>query len=426
MTVISIEEQPEFINNIRVDEIYHILDANDIERLRVLTFTQDGLVNSEIRSRAWPLLIGMDSFLDIYLNEISKQERTDIQHKDSEQVLKDVERSFISNEFESDIELQNLRFRLNRLILRVLSSIPGINYYQGYHDIGAMVILNFNNDDEAFKFFYILTLRYLRDHMMKGIEPTMKQLEIVPDLIKRLDHELYEVIELVKPVYSISPIITLFTHDIMNLNNLSIIWDFILSYDDPQLIIYIFVSMMLYYKEDIIMDLNELSDSSVNSKDSNYDLDLVHVVLTNFIRNHLNINSLDSKLEIYNILKITNKIKKQIPLKSLKSFKSISKFSFLKSKSTSLTILALQFEEFNKNEMKLRKRESKMKKLQNSKTIIKRRISKAPIIFKISLGVGILGIILHSTTKSGKFGIGNDFARNFITFWDCLRDRTLG
>jgi hypothetical protein len=418
-----------------VDEINDILDANDIDRLRELIFTEDGLVNKEIRQRAWPLLIGLDPFLDMYLKETIKQHvSNDIVHKDAEQVLKDVERSFIYlnsynyNDTENENEIKLLKKRLNTLILRILNVIPGINYYQGYHDIASIVILTFADDDEAFKFLYILTLRYLRDHMMNGIDPTMNQLDLIPELIGRLDNDLYEIIKPLKSVYAISSIISIFTHDITNFNNVSVIWDFILRFDDPQMIIYIFVSLMIYYKDDIFMDLNEMSDSTVNSKDTSYDLDIVHVVLSKFIRTHLNISSLDSKLEIFNVLKMAINIKKKIPLTKLKYFNKISQFSFLKSKSTSLTILSLQIEEYRKYERKQRKRNETIKKLQKSNLIIKRNFSKVPMIIKVSIGFGIIAIILHTTIKSStiRLGIGigrGDISKMMGAFWNCFKQK---
>lgn len=428
MTVSDEEKVKADVPKFNYTRIMEMLDANDIDRLREMVCTSDGLIDSSIRERAWPLFINCDQSISATLSDEKFQDLK--QHKDADQVLKDVERSFIylnddcnktmiGNTYE---DLDFLRKRLNKLILRVLIAIPGINYYQGYHDVASMVVLKFHNDKDAFQFLYTLTLRFLRDHMMNGIDPTMKQLNLIPEILSLIDYDLYQIIKPLNPVYALSSIISLFTHDIINLYDSSVIWDFLLARDDPQLVIYIYVALMVYYKDDILVDLNEMSDSSIGSKDIQYDIDILHVVLNNFIRTHLNVNSLDSKLEVYNVLKLAIDIQHKAPLSRLKSFKKISVFSFLKSKSTSVTILNLQIEEYKKYESRMHKEKYILKKL-NGTALIKRKIHQAPIVFKLSLGVGILGIILHTTYKQpGNRLIEGHLTQRFSLLWEHLLD----
>lgn len=410
-----------------IHEMTGMLDANDIDRLReAVLCTSDRLLDNSIRSRAWPLFIGQDPNLDVYMKSILDKDTTEEAcHKDTDQVMKDVDRSFIylSDTAAQHSDIEFLRKRLFKIIMNVLKAIPGINYYQGYHDVATLVVLTFEDDYEAFQFLYILTLRYLRDHMMTSIRPTMKQLDIIPELISHIDYDLYLILKQSQPVYALSSIISLFTHDITNIADISLIWDFIFACDDPQLIIYIYTALLIYYKDDIIIDLNEMSDSSIDSVGSRYDVDIVHAVLNTFIRTHLSIDSIDSKLEVYNVLKLALDLKRKIPLTKLKSFKQISKFSFLKSKSTSITVLALQIKEHQRYESQLKKKRLMNKKLNNSE-LLKRELRRSPMILRASLGVCILGVILHTTYKNSgiKIGIGNELARNVTALWNCMKD----
>lgn len=406
MTIEKIGDGDEPLDS-TMSEIMDTLDASDVNRLRKLVCTQDGLFNQSIRERAWPLLVGLDPYLEVYTEELLKTSGeldAHQQHRDFEQITKDVERSFIyinSDDTREEEAVMNLKNRLSKLILNVLVSIPELNYYQGYHDVASMVVLTFTDDKEAFRFLYTLTLRYLRDHMMKGIDPTMQQLSLIPELLACLDKDFSCILEDLKPVYAISSIITLFTHDITNFEAISLIWDFIFALDDPQMILYVYVSLIMYYKDDIIIDINQMSDSSVDSKTSVYDLDVVHVVLTNFIRRHLNANSLDSKLEVFNILKLAMATRRKVSLSKLKSYKPISGCSILKSKSTSLALLKMQVEEYRKYELRVQRRKQIV-----AKTRLKSHMLNAPMLVSCSLGVGILGVILHFSYRQGGMKVG--------------------
>lgn len=288
------------------NELLMILDANDIVRLKNYPYSDEGLVNDEIRERAWPILLGINPFLDSYLNELYKQNVIDWMHldpntfhKDADQVQKDVDRSFNTLYSTSSCyhhkgkSVEDLKKRLFKLIMLVLKAIPQSNYYQGYHDVALMALLHFSDDCSSFKFLYMLTLKYLRDHMMSGIHPTIVQLDLIPDIIKQIDFQFYLIVQRVNPIYALSSIISLFTHEIENYQDVSIIWDSIFLNDDPQLPIYLYAALLIYYKEDIIMDLTEICDSS-GEINFDFDVDIVHSVLSKFIKKNLSINSIDS------------------------------------------------------------------------------------------------------------------------------------
>ena len=410
------------------NELLMILDANDIVRLKNYPYSDEGLVNDEIRERAWPILLGINPFLDSYLNELYKQNVIDWMHldpntfhKDADQVQKDVDRSFNTLYSTSSCyhhkgkSVEDLKKRLFKLIMLVLKAIPQSNYYQGYHDVALMALLHFSDDCSSFKFLYMLTLKYLRDHMMSGIHPTIVQLNLIPDIMKQIDFQFYLIIQRVNPIYALSSIISLFTHEIENYQDVSIIWDSIFLNDDPQLPIYLYAALLIYYKEDIIMDLTEICDSS-GEINFDFDVDIVHSVLSKFIKKNLSINSIDTKHEVYKIIQLSLNLRKSVPMSSLKSFKHIYKNSFLKCTSGSLTVFQSLADEYHRYEMKqLRKKKHG--------ALIKRNKNNMISLLKISAGVGILGIILHVTFKQPtRFGIESNFAKAYINVYQSIRE----
>ena len=135
MTIEKIGDGDEPLDS-TMSEIMDTLDASDVNRLRKLVCTQDGLFNQSIRERAWPLLVGLDPYLEVYTEELLKTSGeldAHQQHRDFEQITKDVERSFIyinSDDTREEEAVMNLKNRLSKLILNVLVSIPELNYYQ--------------------------------------------------------------------------------------------------------------------------------------------------------------------------------------------------------------------------------------------------------------------------------------------------------
>lgn len=417
MTITDDSRADKLDHQVYLKEISNILEANDLSRLTKVFSVENGLINNEVREQAWPIMIKSDTV------DVPKYSDLGNIHKDDEQVKKDVDRSFISldsNKYDCQM-VGELRNRLHRLILKVLIALPELNYYQGYHDVASIVVLVFSDDIMAYRFLYCLSLKYLRDHMMCNIDPTVKQLDIIPELVKSIDLELYEVINNVAPVYALSSIISLFTHDITNVDYVAVVWDFIFLKGSPQMVIYIYVALLVYYKEEIFIELNEMSDSSLNTK-SDFDLDIVHAVLNKFIGVHFNSFSIDSKHELFNVLMLADRLCKKHRLKKLKTFCNLSNYSFLKRRTYSLLILKLQ---------------SKEVLLEASKKTIKHNINNKPKIsstliftrskiFKLSLGVGIIGIILNATLRGGSFnrsGIIAETTRKFHLFWDFIFDR---
>ncbi|GME79029.1 unnamed protein product [Ambrosiozyma monospora] len=274
--------------------------------------------------------------------------------------------------------------------------------------------------------------------MLPNIESSVKQLSLIPELLSDIDYTFYKIIGTIQPVYALSSIISLFAHDLNKFDDLCLIWDFVFVHNDPSLFIYIYATLLIYYRDDILTDLDEISGKSFSSDDTLtnsglefddsyvgefYNSDLIHVTLTNLIKNNLNTtNSIDSNLEIYNILQMSVKNKDEYPLDSLKSVQKLSKYSSLRNKTISLTTLDLQIEEQRQEMKKLKEAQEKeyqkrveerrvkeqLRKQEEEKQFRKKqlvlRFQNLSMILKVSIGIGIFGIVVNYALNNTQYG----------------------
>lgn len=310
------------MTNSKLDDI---LDANDIQSLREYLITNPLIINPISRSKIWSLLIPEPSTI-IHYSIPSTLNLNFSSHRDYQQVLKDVNRSFI-NIKDSSV----LKSRLLKVIMSCLCIIPDLFYYQGYHDVSSILIMISDDDDEVIRLLCAISVRYLRDHCLKDINESLIHLRLIPEIIKVIDPKFQKVINIPNPIYSLSSIISIFSHDLNNFDALVQIWDFIFLHDDPTLVIFIYTSMVLYFKDDILLEVEENGGGN----------DMILFTLSKLIQTNLN-NSLDIQMEIKSILNLALKLKESIKLSKLKSFKGINKYSTLKMTTSSITILKLQ------------------------------------------------------------------------------------
>lgn len=159
-------------------------------------------------------------------------------------------------------EIDRLKKSLLHLITRILRKFPLLNYYQGYHDVAGIVLLVTGNEDSARALAILerITLVHLRDFMVSDINLLVDHLRLIPALLEVADKELFAVVKLVNTAilydYSFYPalssILTQFSHDVQNLPHILVIWDFVFSYDSVAVNAYIYVAALMFYKDRII------------------------------------------------------------------------------------------------------------------------------------------------------------------------------
>lgn len=338
--------------NLKESSLSTAVEMQDYKILQYLTKTKGGLITSEFRKVIWPVLLGFELLED----EVEPDWRLLPQHKDEDQVGLDVERSFVYYPQNiSSTDKRKLKDDLRSIITRVLRTYPELSYYQGYHDICTVFLLVFEDDLElCFKVLSIFTLVHLRDFMMPNIDVTLKMLKLIPELTSKIDEDLHNdlIMGNLEPFYCLSPIITLFSHDITEFSTICQIFDLIIANGSIGVTIYIYVCLLSNKKDKIFEKISSTQDSDCFSKQ-----DLVHDSLSKFLKN---INSSD----VSDLMQDLVRYMKSFPLNSLKSFKALSKYSALRTspivldlnkgilesriKSTDRTLLSKQIEESSK------------------------------------------------------------------------------
>ncbi|KAH3676175.1 hypothetical protein WICMUC_002197 [Wickerhamomyces mucosus] len=297
-------------------------------------------------------------------------------HKDEDQVQLDVERSFVY--YPTNIASQHrdqLKIRLKKLIIKVLRNYPHLSYYQGYHDISGVVLLMLDDDEMAYRALTRLTLVFLRDFMMPDIKYSLNMLNLIPELIKLLDSELYEKLDLaqIQPIFALSPIITLYSHDFQDLQLVELVFKEMVSQKTIFISLYIFASLVVQKKKEILKTLELNSDFEKS--------DVIHNTLSKFL-------STTTKDELTGAIENSQKYLVKYPPSKLKSFKLVGNLSVLKTKE------ARNFKSLIDEQIKESKSPVKLPRLSLiSKILVSQQTQN---VIKLTIAVGVLSILLGS------------------------------
>ena len=241
------------------------LTSRDLPMLKYFAMNNSGDMTNALRKEVWYTL------LNAQLPSTKMNDADSIKpkkHKDEDQVVLDVNRSF--GALKNLSQKERLRALLQKMIIKILRKYPQLNYYQGYHDVVSVFVLVFferlnknptfhsikreecnllnetmdtDNDviepgianaaetcgdaidekdtkfvlDETklFRCIESFTLLYLRDFMTDSLDFAVDQLKMIPYLIKKMDPELYQILHLdkIEPFFALSDILTIFSHN---------------------------------------------------------------------------------------------------------------------------------------------------------------------------------------------------------------------
>ncbi|QRW05430.1 Rab-GTPase-TBC domain protein [Ceratobasidium sp. AG-Ba] len=172
------------------------------------------------------------------------------------------------------------RKQLTDVILGVLREHPQLSYFQGYHDIISTLQLtlhpSLDTDEEALRVLRAcatkISLHRARDAMGAGLEPLTGQLRILRRLLRISDPELAILIEESTanplPYWAISPLMTLYTHDLPTLELAQRVMDWILC-RPPDAVIYLVAAFVLEKKAGVKKLIEEGDDGMMHSFLSN-------------------------------------------------------------------------------------------------------------------------------------------------------------
>lgn len=156
-----------------------------------------------------------------------------------------------------------------------------------------------------------MSLFLLRDFMMPSMDSTVDHLRLLPYILKSADTPLSDLLAKVEPIYALSSILTVFSHDIERFDDICIIFDYVLASGSMIVPIYLYASVVISRKDELIaLDTD--------------DRDILHSVLSNF-------PSPISATSLFDATARASTLLELYPPQSLENWNIISEFSVLKS-----------------------------------------------------------------------------------------------
>lgn len=243
------QSDTERVPDIDLEKIHDAILNQDIQRLKELSRRPKGFRNDNLRKTIWPMI----TKTDVFETSPRPDKQAMASHAFYNQVCLDVARSL--KRFPPSIQeaqREMLQEELIILIMRVLIKNPSLHYYQGYHDI-CVTCLMILGEESAFHVVNAVSLSHLQDFMEETMEKTSALLEVVPVILQQEDPVLYDFLSTsgVGSVFSLSWIITWFSHILRRYKTVGRLFDFFLC-SNKLMPIYLAASFVLYKKEDIL------------------------------------------------------------------------------------------------------------------------------------------------------------------------------
>ncbi|KAI4170168.1 MAG: hypothetical protein LQ343_005174 [Gyalolechia ehrenbergii] len=231
-------------------KIKRVLDActpgSDIEGLIQAATSSDGLMNDEVRRKAWPILLGYTPPMGT--DRIAWQDLPP--HKDEHQVRLDVDRSFIYYpRNESEAQLERRKSELSAVITQVLRTYPMLSYFQGFHDIVQVFLLVLGVDDAAAAVSHLSLLR-IRDFMLPSLSPSLAHLRLLPSILQVADTKLCKHLSETQPFFALGAVLTLYAHEIQEYGDIARLFDFLLAHG-AVVSVYFFAVIILSRREEL-------------------------------------------------------------------------------------------------------------------------------------------------------------------------------
>ncbi|XP_012540167.1 TBC1 domain family member 20 [Monomorium pharaonis] len=182
--------------------------------LRLLGCSSEGFVNDDVRRVLWPKLLRL-----VQLDELApvnglETVHTYIPNEIYQQILKDVARSgsHISQNA-TEKETESFQEQLTQLMCWVLHRHSQLNYYQGYNDVAATVLLVMGLQTGLYVLESI-SLEFLERFMEKTMEKVNQELFYIFALLERVHPTLLEHLENVElfPHFALAEYTTWYAH----------------------------------------------------------------------------------------------------------------------------------------------------------------------------------------------------------------------
>ncbi|KAJ7623284.1 rab-GTPase-TBC domain-containing protein [Roridomyces roridus] len=204
------------------------------------------------RVEIWPKLLHATPATSPSQDKEDMDTETDsISHRDEKQIRLDTERSFVLYPVDSKTDKDALQAELHELLVEVFRRRPGLNYFQGYHDIITVLLLTLPAELQL-SCAEQLSLQRVRDSMGTTLEPVLGLLRVMKNLLRVADPEYAELLEQTSPLpyYALPNLLTLFSHDMPKLPLIQHVFDYLLC-RPPIFVVYLAAVIILSRKEDV-------------------------------------------------------------------------------------------------------------------------------------------------------------------------------
>lgn len=147
---------------------------------------------------------------------------------------------------------RRLKAKLAKLIVKLLIKKPGLHYYQGFHDV-CLTYMTLLGDEKAFTRLDHLVDSHFKTFMQPTMNETQDFLALIPVIIGLHDYKIQEFLNKaeVGTIFSLSWVITWFSHVIQDENDVETIFRF-LEGEDPHMVLYLCASIVIYKKSELI------------------------------------------------------------------------------------------------------------------------------------------------------------------------------
>ncbi|KAI9438735.1 rab-GTPase-TBC domain-containing protein [Lactarius indigo] len=213
--------------------------------------------------------------LHVHMNTLQIKEIPETQtepepHRDERQIRLDTDRSFVLYPVDDGPDDGRVarQAELNNLIVQLFRRHPGLNYFQGFHDIATVLQLTLP-PELALPSLEKLSLHRLRDSMGHTLEPLTALMIILQRLLRLADPPYATLLEDHAPLpYAALPhLLTLLAHATPTLPLIQHIFDYLLV--RPPLAIVYLVAAITLSRKDLVLKLGEGGDEG-----------MIHSVLT--------------------------------------------------------------------------------------------------------------------------------------------------
>lgn len=229
------------------DLISSALRTRNKEEIRLLALADGGLLT--FRKFGWRLLLCADEDHDNVVGHDHHEKPSERELKEDvqKQIALDVARSFGGDEALSRKQAQTKREQLKVLLEAFFKRNGDLHYFQGFHDMGVVIMDLFEGDFEEQLSVLKKLSRFFnfRDAHEKDFFIVTKSLQTIGELMKRKDPEYAaQIDEDGHSFWAISMLITGFSHDVDNKEALYRLFDAIVA-SPPYFILYLVAAVAL-------------------------------------------------------------------------------------------------------------------------------------------------------------------------------------